>query len=369
GRDEGRREEARRQLSGARRLLDPRLLDLALPLALGLALLALGRLIDAVIEPEMIDIVWQTVLGVGVGVCLYFAYGDNRPVRFGLGIAALAVAGIISSGAGGDVLYEDRSFFGVYRVSAQGGEDAVQHTLSHGSTNHGAQLLGQTPPEPITYYHRTGPIGQLLDALPTETRSAPIAAIGLGTGSMACHAQPGQQMTFYEIDPLVEQIARDPDFFSYLRDCPGEHEVVLGDARLQLADAPDGEYGVIVADAFSSDAIPVHLMTREAIDLYLDKLREDGAMAIHISNRHLELEPVLGDLARDRGLACYAQFDVEAEDHPGKFASHWVAMAREPGDLGGVPNDGRWQPCATNPDPDSVWSDDFSNLLGTLNWG
>ncbi len=367
-RDEGRREEPRPPTTVGRLLLDPRVLDLALPIALGVAVVALGRVIDVVIQEDMIDIVWQTLLGMALGVCLYFAYGNNRSVRFGLGIAALIVAGIISSGTGGDVLYQDRSFFGVYRVSGDEGNTGLR-TLSNGSTNHGAQLLGQTPPEPITYYHRTGPIGQLLDALPTETRSAPVAAVGLGTGSIACHAQPGQQMTFYEIDPLVEQIARDPDFFSYLRDCPGEHEVVLGDARLQLDDAPDGEYGVIVADAFSSDAIPVHLMTREAIDLYLDKLREDGTIAIHISNRHLELEPVLGDLARDRGLACYAQFDVETEDYPGKFASHWVTMAGEPGHLGGVPNDGRWQPCATNPDSDRVWSDDFSNLLGTLNWG
>src|ERR671920_1495297 len=95
----------------------------------------------------------------------------------------------------------------------------------------------------------------------------------------------------------------------------GKREFTRGAARLSMADAPHGEYGVIVADAFSSDAIPVHLMTREAIDLYLDKLREDGAIAIHISNRHLELEPVLGDLARDRGLACYAQFDVETQDY------------------------------------------------------
>ena len=190
--------------------------------------------------------------------------------------------------------------------------------------------------------------------------------IGLGTGSMACYNRSGQSWDFYEIDPLIEQIARDTSLFSYLRDCPGENEVTLGDARLSLRDAPDGEYGMILADAFSSDAIPVHLITREALDLYLSKLRENGVLMFHISNRHLELEPVLGNLAQDRGLVCYAQYDTETEDTPGKFVSHWVTMARDDADLGAVPNDSRWAPCATN-DSD-VWTDDFSNLLQTFDW-
>jgi hypothetical protein len=183
---------------------------------------------------------------------------------------------------------------------------------------------------------------------------------------MACYNRAGQQMTFYEIDPLIEDIARDESLFTYLRDCPGQNEVVLGDARLSLAEAPDDEYGIIVADAFSSDAIPVHLMTREAIDLYLDKLQENGVLLVHISNRHLELEPVLGNVAQDAGLACRAQNDVE-EGPPGKFISHWVVMAREDGDFGGMAENGRWQSCQLDPDT-AVWTDDYSNLLSTFNW-
>ena len=126
---------------------------------------------------------------------------------------------------------------------------------------------------------------------------------------------------------------------------------------------------MIVGDAFSSDAVPVHLLTREAIDLYLSKLKSDGILAMHISNRHLELEPVLGDLAQDRELTCYAQFDGQTEGIPGKFGSNWVVMARQNADLGSVPTDGRWQPCATSPDPEEdVWTDDFSNLLSTFVW-
>ncbi len=240
------------------------------------------------------------------------------------------------------------------------------HTLRHGNTTHGAQVLGVTPPEPLTYHHRTGPIGQLFDALPNEDVVSHVAVLGLGTGAMACYAQPGQQMTFYEIDPLVERIARDPSLFTYLRDCPGAYNVVLGDARLSLADAEDASYGVIVGDVFNSDAIPVHLLTREAVTLYFRKLTRNGVLAMHISNRYLNLEPVLGDLARDKGLECYAQSDTETEGIPHKEASRWVAMAREEADLGNLRDDGRWHPCANDPNSNDVWTDDFSNLIGTF---
>ena len=334
-------------------------LDLALPLALGLAMWGISTAIDEYLPVDYISLAWQTMLGLAVGLCLWFAYSATRPIRFGLGIAAILIVGTITSGAG--ALYEERSFFGVYRVT---GDDQV-HTLVFGDTNHGAQVLGVQPPEPTTYYHPTGPVGQVFDALP-EATSRP-AVVGLGTGTMACYNRPGQQLTFYEIDPLVESVARNNDLFTYLRDCPGQNDVVLGDARLSLADAPDAEYGIIVADAFSSDAIPVHLMTREAVDLYFDKLQSDGVLLMHISNRHLELEPVLGNVAQDAGLVCRAQYDQENESTPGKFVSHWVMMSREEGALGSMADDARWSSCETNPDS-PVWTDDYSNLLSTFVW-
>ena len=343
--------------SGSRRL--DLALDLALPLALGLAMWGISTAIDEYLPVDYISLAWQTMLGLAVGLCLWFAYSATRPIRFGLGIAAILIVGTITSGAG--ALYEDRSFFGVYRVT---GDDQV-HTLVFGDTNHGSQVLGVQPPEPTTYYHPTGPVGQVFDALP-EATSRP-AVVGLGTGTMACYNRPGQQLTFYEIDPLVESVARNNDLFTYLRDCPGQNDVVLGDARLSLADAPDAEYGIIVADAFSSDAIPVHLMTREAVDLYFDKLQSDGVLLMHISNRHLELEPVLGNVAQDAGLVCRAQYDQENESTPGKFVSHWVMMSREEGALGSMADDARWSSCETNPDS-PVWTDDYSNLLSTFVW-
>src|ERR671921_347108 len=365
GRGEARRgdEEERMTSSGSGRGRQLSLvLDIVLPLALGGLMVALGFAVDEGTFDSIFDrpTVWQLFIGLGAGLaCLWFAYISSRPIRFGLGIAALIVAVTFANGE--TSLFEDRSFFGVYRVTG----DEQRHTLIFGNTNHGAQVFGSNPPVPTTYYDNTGPVGQAFDALPEEVTSQP-AVIGLGTGTMACYNKAGQQMTFYEIDPLIENVARNESLFTYLRDCPGQNEVVLGDARLSLTEAPDEEYGIIVADAFSSDAIPVHLMTREAIDLYFDKLQENGVLLVHISNRHLDLEPVLGNVAQDAGLACRGQEDIE-EGSPGKFISHWVVIARDAGDLGSMAENGRWQSCQLDPDT-AVWTDDYSNLLSTFNW-
>ena len=354
---------------GAGRFASPGfLLDLALPLALGVGMVALGWAVDQGVFDAVLqrNYIWQIFIGLGAGLWLWFAYSSTRPLRFGLSIAALIVAVTFANGA--TALYEDRSFFGVYRVTGDEGTEGVYHALVVGDTNHGAQFLGPQPPKPIAYHDTTSPIGQLFGALPEESTSEPVAVLGLGTGAMFCYSKPEQSWDFYEIDPAVEEIARNDNLFTYLRDCPGEEEVILGDARLRLAEAPDGEYGMIVGDAFSSDAIPVHLVTREALDLYLSKLQSDGSVVFHISNRHLTLEPVIGDLARDAGLVCYSQYDGDTEGVLFKQASHWVAMARDEDDLGDVPDDPRWQPCEANPEADKVWTDDFSNLLSTFDW-
>ncbi|HZG61945.1 MAG TPA: fused MFS/spermidine synthase, partial [Rubrobacteraceae bacterium] len=348
---------------GAARFV-PLLLDLVLPLALGLVIVALAWAATSIEAVDTRDTVEKLLIGLAIAVCLYFAYFSNRAVRFGLGVAAVIVAATFTIGAT-DAFYKERSFFGVYKVTGTQGTENAYHTLTVGETNHGAQFLGPQPPVPTTYYHQTGPIGQAFQALPEETTSR-VAALGLGTGSLACYNKPGQQWEFYEIDPLIQKIASDENLFTYLSDCPGQSDVVLGDARLRLAEAPSGEYSMVVGDAFSSDAIPVHLLTREALDMYLDKLNENGVVAMHISNRHLDLEPVLGNLAQDAGLVCRNQFD-EDTSQVGKFASHWVLMARNEGDLGDITYDSRWRSCATDPSM-SVWTDDFSNLLSTFDW-
>ncbi len=184
---------------------------------------------------------------------------------------------------------------------------------------------------------------------------------------MACHAREGERFTFFEVDPAVERIARDPRLFTYMRDCPGRRDVVLGDARLSLAGARDHSYGLIVGDVFSSDAIPVHLLTREAIRLYRSKLTTDGVLALHISNRYLDLGPVAAELARNAGLACLSQDEPAAAARrvPGKAAAHWVLMTRRPDRLGPVASDPRWRPCRREPGA-ALWTDDFSNIVEAL---
>jgi spermidine synthase len=183
---------------------------------------------------------------------------------------------------------------------------------------------------------------------------------------MACHARDGERWTFFEIDPAVERMARDPRLFSYLRDCAGRHDVVLGDARVEMRDVPSGSFGIIAVDAFNSDAIPTHLLTREALSLYRERLTPNGVLALHISNRYLDIEPVVGNLARDLRMACLEQIDASiTSDTPGKSISDWVALARRDADLGRIVRDSRWRRCRVDPGSRS-WTDDYTNLLGLL---
>jgi spermidine synthase len=197
-----------------------------------------------------------------------------------------------------------------------------------------------------------------------------LAIVGLGVGSLAYYAKPDQQLTFYEIDPTVELIARDDRYFTFLRDTDSRCRVVLGDARLSLRDAPDNYYGLIVIDAFSGDAVPVHLITHEAVQLYLQKLAPDGVLAFHISNKFLDLAPVLGNLARASSLVAVERNEVhmtEAEKLAGKFISRWVALARSEHDLGPLTADDRWIRLeATAEVP--LWTDHYTSLWGIAKW-
>jgi len=304
-----------------------------------------------------------SLLALVVPAMLCFGF-SRRPLRFGLGIGAILLAGTLSTGEQGRVVATRRSFFGVNRVTL----DATRglHLLIHGSTLHGAQSLDPARRrEPLGYYDPSGPIGQVFEALGDLPS---VALVGLGAGALACYARPRDEWDFYEIDPLVESIARDPRYFTYLRDCLPDARVVLGDARLSLARA-GRRYDLIVLDAYSSDAIPVHLLTREALQMYLDRLAPVGVLAFHISNQHLDLEPVLADLARDAGLAALIRGDdvTPAERARGKLASRWAVMARRPDDLGSLVTDARWAPPRA-PAGGRVWTDDFSSVLGVLRW-
>ena len=309
------------------------------------------------------------VRGVVVGVSLGLIVNTSRrPVRFALALGAVLLAAQAGAVPGEEVLDRDRSFFGIYRVVES--EDGGLHELYDGTTLHGAQRFpdggGAARPDPLTYYSRAGPAGQALASLPREATRR-VAAVGLGAGALACHARPGDEYTFFEIDPVVARIAQNPSWFTYLRDC-GRPDVVLGDGRRSLA-RRDDRFGLIAIDAFNSDAIPVHLITREAIELYLERIVPRGAVMLHLSNRYLDLEPVLGNVARDLRLACRIERHQpdEAQRDRGYSASVWALLAREPEHLGPLARDRRWHTCDDDPGA-GTWTDDYSNLLGVVDW-
>jgi hypothetical protein len=343
-----------------------RRLDLVLPLVAGALLAALlvgtsriGQSSDLLILP--------LVFGPPVLFCFSFS---RRPLRFALGIGLLfLVAGLLYTSGQGRVLASERSFFGLNRVILT--PDGRFHAIAHGGTNHGMQSVDPARRTmPLTYYYSSGPIGQVFAAYSGPQAKRRVAVIGLGAGSLACYRAPGQEWTFYELDPAVEQIARDPRYFTYLQDCAPESAVVLGDGRLSLVGAAAGAYDLIVLDAYSSDTVPVHLLTREALALYLEKLAPGGMLAFHISNEYLNLKPVVASLAEDAGLVCLFQddFNVSAEDGAnGKSPSQWVVIARQPEDLGLLTGDARWRPLAAPPGT-AVWTDSFSSVIDLIRW-
>jgi len=246
------------------------------------------------------------------------------------------------------------------------------HRLFHGGTLQGQQSLDPAlRRQPSTYFTRSGPIGQVFDAIQPrlDQAGARVAIVGLGAGTLASYAGPGQHWTFYEIDAAVERIARDPRFFTYLQDCQAAAvDILLGDARFRLRDAPDHAYRLIVLDAFSSDAVPVHLLTREAIRLYRAKLAEGGLLAFNLSNRFVDLDPVIGRQAEDLGLSCRIRYDLHVSDdekRAGKQPSIWAVMAATEGDLGSLVADSRWQSCTVRRGS-AVWTDDYSDLASYL---
>jgi hypothetical protein len=303
-----------------------------------------------------------------LGIPIFLAYlTRHRPIRLGLALGAVMMGSLFYAGFGGPVLHQERNFFGVLRVADN--RTGEFRLLYHGNTVHGKQFLDAGRQcEPLAYYNRHGPLGSVFDAYNSFHNSDRVAGIGLGAGAMVSYAFSGQEWTFYEINPAVVEIARNEDYFTYLSHCCNAPvRMILGDARLQLQAAPDAYYGLIVLDAFSSDAIPVHLITAEAIALYLSKLAPGGIIAFHISNRSLDLRPVLAGAAEKLQLTGFVCDDKERDSPNGKDPSLWVALARVREDLGPLSDDTRWAPFEKEKEP-VFWSDDFSNIMSVLKW-
>ena len=307
-----------------------------------------------------------TLAYIGVPALIFMNGAKDNTARFSLGIvgllAALSIGNAVAPLGGLRTLYADRTFFGVYRVRTDPARNFV--SLVHGTTTHGRQVVGDLKPEPLAYFHRQSPIGQAFKQLGAEARS--VGVIGLGAGTLAAYVQPGSRWTFYEIDGTVERIARDSQYFHYLERCGAACSVVLGDARLTLARSHE-THDFLVLDAFSSDAIPMHLLTREALRTYEARLSPDGVLAFHISNRHINLAPVVARLARDRGLTALMRNDMYSDSESGFEASMWVVMARSPERLAKIARDTtRWRPLVADARP--AWTDDFSNIWTELRW-
>ncbi len=268
-------------------------------------------------------------------------------------------------------LYQERSFFGVFSVREammlnEQHQPEKYHELFHGTTKHGAQRL-KAPhvTTPYTYYSRPGPVGQLFKIFDAQNNDWTIGSVGLGAGALACYAKPGQSWRFYEIDPLVIKIARTPEYFSYLQHCAPTADIIVGDGRLSLDKEPGRQFDLLILDAFSSDSVPTHLLTREAIELYFSKLKEDGLLAFHITNRHLALKKVLADHAQTLKLAALIQEYKPPKDAISLIVStDWVVMAKNSERLRALQLSrlGEWRKMPLVFELKS-WTDDFTNIV------
>jgi hypothetical protein len=375
-------------------------LDLLLPLSLAVLTLGLIWGLEADVVFKRIGQLAEKIHFGKAQILLILQYGlpcvlaytfVERSLRFGLGVAAILLASALVTLMHEHVLFQERSFFGVLRVERTLDRNLYEyfripvqyHRLLHGTTLHGQQSL--LPPEvydgyegplptrltPLTYYHRSGPLGQIFanysspspalglaggataaayggfrrpdgDLTPPGVYAPTVGVIGLGTGTTAVYARAGQKFVFYDIDALVKKISWDSDrYFTYVQDAFQRGallELRLNDARLEIERElepgnpkykPDEKFGILVIDAFSSDAIPIHLITRQALRLYRQKMEPDGLICFHVSNRYLNLKPVLANLAEAEDMACYFESDDEV-GHPGKAASTWVVLTEKP---------------------------------------
>jgi hypothetical protein len=243
----------------------------------------------------------------------------------------------------------------------------------HGTTIHGAEkflnddgtrVTGR--PEPISYYHNDGGIGRAIAAIRAR-KGGPlrVAAIGLGAGTLACQAKPGETWKFFEIDQTMVDTARNPKYFTYLSACMPDIKPVIGDARLTFAREPDATYDLIIVDAYSSDAIPIHLATKEAMAIYKAKLAPGGAVVMHVSNRHLELASVVVGIADANGMTSWVYNEDSGRDAEYIFTTNVVVSARKPADVGSLASDSYWQSMPPTPG-EWVWTDDYSNVLGAV---
>lgn len=359
-----------------------------------------------------VNVVGLLRAGVPVLLCVLLYYRRGS-ARFALGSCALLIGSTVIA-EGGTTLFQARTFFGVNTVTLY--REKIYVKLAHGTTVHGLQTRNYVPARdtiipppalsgkerfemlfhtrrddawregnitklpliPTTYYHPSSPIGDLFRMLTEQGRLRRVGLVGLGAGTLAAYAQPGSRFTFYEIDPAVVEIASPvpgdyaANRFTYIADAMRDKDVTigyeLGDGRLLMRNTPEGPFDLVVLDAFSSDSVPVHLLTKEAVEIYLKKLADDGLIAFHISNRYFDLRTPLRRIAHELGLKVYVRSDsvVTKEQYAeGKKESLWLVMCRRPEAMGPLERLPTWD----RPGPERdfpLWTDDHANVLGAL---
>ncbi len=371
-------------LSASHRASVRRRNPLGAPLSIAAFLLVVGLVVTGVIvqknsslAPGATDTMGLTLR---VGAPLMVALlAVPRIFAFALSLAVIfAAAKMVPDYASERVLFQERSFYGVHRVKEN--IDGKQRVLMHGSTWHGLQNR-DTPGEatkwervPSSYFHPAGPLGQMFSTLGLEQpeRIQKVGIVGLGVGSIAAYALPGASFTFFEIDNVVIRVASDPTLFTFLSNAGNRVSTVLGDGRLSIQKRADGEFDVLILDAFSSDSVPAHLLTIEAFKIYLQKLKPGGIIAAHITNLHVDLRPVLARCAAELGLTAIIQEDNAIDPvskTQGRLSSTWVLFARESKHLRPIIDDlARWKRLETVPG-DPLWTDSYSSLVSVLKLG
>jgi SAM-dependent methyltransferase len=330
-------------------------------------------LISGIVVYINIDDLPQYIDTIGVSLLLLagltYAF-RTQPVTLALltGIIIFFTLGL--HGLLSNILYQERTFFGVLSVRQnvlinEQNQPERYHEFFHGTTKHGAQRLSPDVSRiPLTYFSRPGPMGQLFKEYDANNQNWDIGIVGLGAGTLACYAKNQQNWTFYELDPLVVDIARNPTYFTYLNQCSPKATMRIGDARLSLEKEPDQKFDLFVIDAFNSDSIPTHLLTQEAIELYFKKLKPNGILALHITNRHLSLKKVLSDHAKHLHFSALIEEFKPQQEIPLVVATDWVVMANKPETLEPLRQSqlGNWQKLPLYFDM-KPWTDDFTNIV------
>jgi len=350
-------------------LLRPGRMNSPLQQIIAPALLVVTGIIAHATVADLLQYFDAIVIGL-IGLTLLTYLLRTRPVGFALMTGAIIFLALGLHGLSSHTLYQERTFFGVLAVreavlTDEQGKPESYHELFHGTTKHGAQRLATNLSQiPLTYYSRPGPMGQLFKEYDNSDQTWNIGVVGLGAGALACYAKDQQNWTLYEIDPLVVDIAGNPAYFSYLSQCARNAAMRVGDARLSLEKEPDQHFDLLVMDAFSSDSVPTHLLTKEALELYFKKLKPGGILAFHMTNRHLSLKKVLSINAEALHLASLIQEFKPQQDIPLVVATDWVVMAKqaetlEPLRLSRL---GNWQKMPLYFDM-KPWTDDFTNIV------